>query len=175
MLKLTKQIASDTIKIGEEEITVYGTIGSYEKVGIIAAALEQSAIGGVYNRLIFDAVFYASIVVKYTNIEIADMATMKIVDLHDLLEQNDIIPAVLNAIDSINKNEIKEFSQYADTIYQEAMDNANSPATTVQMLLVGLSQLIEESDGKTKRTISKLVKEEKEKREQDIKKVSDKN
>lgn len=160
MLKLEKQVTQDTIKINDTEVTVYGTIGTYRKVGIIATALKQSTIDGIYNRMLFDAVFHTTFILEYTDIEVEGMATLDIVELHDIFETNGVIASVINALNSINKGEFEELSQYADMLYDEAVANINSAATTVQLLLVGLSQLIEESNGNTKKTISKAIKEQ---------------
>lgn len=142
MLELKKNEKQVIINIQNEAIKVDIYKSTYEKQSIIDAALQNAYNENTkkLDRMVFDSTFYALLVLRYTDIKIKDIEDMAICDLYDLLESNEIIHKVLEAIKEENANEIKELINYADLAYEEFKESINSASTAVNSLVVGMTQ-----------------------------------
>lgn len=144
MLELKKNEKQVTINIQNEAIKVDIYKSTYEKQSIIDAALQNAYNENIkkLDRMVFDSTFYALLVLRYTDIKIKikDIEDMAICDLYDLLESNEIIHKVLEAIKEEDVNEIKELINYADLAYEEFKESINSASTAVNSLVVGMTQ-----------------------------------
>lgn len=116
-----------------KEVKVKKTISTYEKQAIIEVALaEATRDNGLISRLIYDAVIYVLLALKYTDYDIKEYKETKIVDLYDKLESEGFIEYVNSYINSYDFN---CFLRYADSAYEEASKKLNSASTAIEALL----------------------------------------
>lgn len=140
MLKLGKMKKTGSFQINNTDVKVAANLSTFEKQAIITGALNESIDNKLLrpSRIIFDSVLHALIVLKYTDIEIEDMATLKIEDLYDIFESNGVIEMTLKAIEEINRGEIGELTQYADIAYDELNTQLNSAGAAVNSIISGI-------------------------------------
>lgn len=116
-----------------KEVKVKKKIPTYEKQAIIDVALAESAKdNGTISRLIYDAVVYVLIALKYSDYDISDYKETKIVELYDKLEKEGFIRQVVSYIDS---EEFNCLLQYVDLAYEQATKRLNSAAASVEAIL----------------------------------------
>lgn len=97
-MKLKVDDSVKVIKINEKEVEVKQYLPIEDKNSLCEVALHAAAAGTIYNPLLAEAYFHTFVVIEYTNINFTDNQKADVLKLYDILESNDIINQVIEAI-----------------------------------------------------------------------------
>lgn len=86
-------------KIGELEIEVLQYLPIEDKIDLIEIALQKAEENGIYNEMKLEMYFNLYIIYMYTNLEFTDEEKADEYKLYNELESNNIIIAVIGALD----------------------------------------------------------------------------
>lgn len=103
--------------INNQKVNVKQYLPISEKIDLVQIALQQSLEDGVYNEGLLTAYFNTYVVMFYTDLEFTDEQKENILDLYDILESNDIITKVSNAIPKV------EFDDLVDLLSTQQRNN----------------------------------------------------
>lgn len=108
-LNLKVNDAVKTIKVKDIEIEVKNYLPIEDKMDLIQIALQQAETDIGYDMILVDVYFYLYLVYFYTNIKFTDEEKEKPLELFDILNSNDIIPAVAGAIPTSEFEDMQEY------------------------------------------------------------------
>lgn len=115
-MKLKVDETVKTITINDKEVEVKQYLPIEDKNSLCENAL-QGAIGGtIFNPLLAEAFFSTYIVIEYTNINFTDNQKSDILKLFDILDSNNIINQVIEAIPQ------KEYKALIDSFEEMVSD-----------------------------------------------------
>lgn len=97
-MKLKVDDSVKTINIGEKEIEVKQYLPIEDKNNLCEIALQNASAGTIFNPLLAEVYFSTYIVIEYTNLNFTDNQKADILKLFDILDSNDIINKVIEAI-----------------------------------------------------------------------------
>lgn len=105
------------LNINNQKINVKQYLPISNKIDLVQIALQQSLEDGVYNEGLLTAYFNTYIVMFYTDLEFTDEQKQNILEIYDILESNDIISKVNNAIPKV------EFDDLVDLLSSQQKNN----------------------------------------------------
>ena len=109
-MNITLKNETKLVKIGDNiEFNVKQYLPAEDKNAILEIAMQTADQGTILNTFALDAIFHTYLVFKYTDIEFSDDDKVDILALYDLLEENEIISAVITAIPATEYNSLKEY------------------------------------------------------------------
>lgn len=97
-LGLTKNTEVVEVIINEQTIEVKQFLPTFDKVNLVASAVKSAIVDGVVNEMILEVGLHYLIIQHYTNIKFSDKQIENMIDTFDLLESNDVIDRILEAI-----------------------------------------------------------------------------
>lgn len=131
-LNFSKNVASTKIK---NDVTVYSTIPSSEKIDLIQIALQKADEEGVYNEIKLDIYFHLNLVYLYTDLEIDDEDKQDELELYDILNNNGFIDEV---IDAIGETEYKDLVDYLNETKEQNLKYNNTAAAVIRRIISDL-------------------------------------
>lgn len=131
-LNFSKNVASIKIK---NDVTVYSTIPSSEKIDLIQIALQKADEEGVYNEIKLDIYFHLNLVYLYTDLEIDDEDKQDELELYDILNNNGFIDEVVNAI---GETEYKDLVDYLNETKEQNLKYNNTAAAVIRRIISDL-------------------------------------
>ena len=105
------------LNINNQKINVKQYLPIGDKINLVQIALQQSLEDGIYNEGLLTAYFNTYIVMFYTDLEFTDEQKQNILEIYDILESNDIISKVNNAIPKV------EFDDLVDLLSSQQRNN----------------------------------------------------
>lgn len=106
-----------SLNIDNQKINVKQYLPISKKIDLVQIALQQSLEDGVYNEGLLTAYFNTYIVMFYTDLEFTDEQKQNILEIYDILESNDIISKINNAIPEV------EFDDLVDLLSSQQKNN----------------------------------------------------
>ena len=97
-MKLKVDDSVKIINIGEKEIEVKQYLPIEDKNNLCEIALQNASAGTIFNPLLAEVYFSTYIVIEYTNLNFTDNQKADILKLFDILDSNNIINKVIEAI-----------------------------------------------------------------------------
>ena len=97
-MKLKVDDSVKIINIGEKEIEVKQYLPIEDKNNLCEIALQNASAGTIFNPLLAEVYFSTYIVIEYTNLNFTDNQKADILKLFDILDSNDIINKVIEAL-----------------------------------------------------------------------------
>lgn len=125
-LKLNEKTRS--FKHDDKEIKVKQYLPIERKITLVQIALQQSLEDGVYNEGLLTAYFYTYIVMFYSDIEFSDEQKQDIPSVYDVIETNDIITKVCDAIPKV------EFDDLLDLLQDQKKNNIEFKQSTAYLI-----------------------------------------
>lgn len=121
------------ITFNNEEVEVYETISTKDKIAMISVAVESSLkYGSVPSRVAFEATLGTLICFKYSNIEIEGAGERDILDEYDILVNSGFLSTLVKEID---KDDYENLIKYADQTFETALLYYNSGASILETTL----------------------------------------
>lgn len=134
-----KQVNKDAnIVINDKKINIKQYLPINDKISLVQIALQQSEEDGVYNEGLLTAYFYTYIVMFYSDIEFTDEQKEDIPSIYDILETNDIITKVCDAIPKV------EFDDLLDLLQDQKDNYTNYKASTAYLISQFINTLPEQ-------------------------------
>jgi hexokinase len=107
--KNTIIVEDKVLKFPQYEIKVKGYISAEEKLKLINATVQVSKIDGKINPVVLEVAFNTLMIEQYTDIELTEEERADLFRVYDVLEQNNIIDAVMKSIPEIEYNALQAY------------------------------------------------------------------
>ena len=159
MLKLDYKVAYKEVNYDGQVIKVKDSIPVMEKAKMLEYAANACRVGMNMSRAMFEAIFYALVAIKYSDIEFEGMGEKTMDEVYDILRSNDLLKLI---IDAIPKEEFQSLAKLADAAYQEALDTSNSAVKLTENLtaeMLKLLILLTDKDDETKQKVFDVLNE----------------
>lgn len=124
-----KQVNKEkNIIINDKKVNIKQYLPINDKINLVQIALQQSLEDGVYNEGLLTAYFYTYIVMFYSDIEFSDEQKQDIPSVYDVIETNDIITKVCDAIPKV------EFDDLLDLLQDQKKNNTEFKQSTAYLI-----------------------------------------
>lgn len=116
------------VNINNKDVKVKQYLPISDKISLVQIALQQSEEDGIYNEGLLTAYFYTYIVMFYSDLEFTDEQKQNIPSLYDILETNDVITKICDAIPKI------EFDDLLDLLQDQKNNNTNYKTSAAYLI-----------------------------------------
>lgn len=129
-LKIKDEVKKVTIADKEVEIKQY--LPASDKYDLIMISLQEAKENGIYNDFKIDVFLHLNMIFMYTNLSFTDKQREDLFNLYDILESNDVINTVIQAIP---QEEIQTIYNCVNKIMRDSMIYENSAAGVVNTVI----------------------------------------
>lgn len=131
-LKLKIKDEVKKVTIADKEIEVKQYLPASDKYDLIMISLQEAKENGIYNDFKIDVLLHLNMVFMYTNLSFTDKQREDLFNLYDILESNDVINTVIQAIP---QEEIQTVYNCVNKIMRDSMIYENSAAGVVNTVI----------------------------------------
>ena len=129
-MKITPNEVVKEVQIGDNiKFNVKQYLPAEDKNAILEIAMQTADQGTILNTFALDAIFHTYLVFMYTDIEFSDEEKEDLFNLYDILEENNIIDAVVAAIP---KEEYQDLKDYLLEMVENYLTYRNSARALVE-------------------------------------------
>ena len=130
-----------TVEIGDNiKFNVKQYLPAEDKNALLEIAMQTADQGTILNTFALDAIFHTYLVFKYTDIEFSEEEKENLFKLYDILEENNIIDAVVAAIP---KEEYQDLKDYLLEMVENYLTYRNSARALVEQFSMFAPQVAE--------------------------------
>ena len=131
-LKLKIKDEVKKVTIADKEVEVKQYLPASDKYDLIMISLQEAKENGIYNDFKIDVLLHLNMVFMYTNLSFTDKQREDLFNLYDILESNDVINTVIQAIP---QEEIQTVYNCVNKIMRDSMIYENSAAGVVNTVI----------------------------------------
>lgn len=131
-LKLKIKDEVKKVTIADKEVEVKQYLSASDKYDLIMISLQEAKENSIYNDFKIDVLLHLNMVFMYTNLSFTDKQREDLFNLYDILESNDVINTVIQAIP---QEEIQTIYNCVNKIMRDSMIYENSVAGVVNTVI----------------------------------------
>lgn len=131
-LKLKIKDEVKKVTIADKEVEVKQYLPASDKYDLIMISLQEAKENGIYNDFKIDVFLHLNMIFMYTNLSFTDKQREDLFNLYDILESNDVINTVIQAIP---QEEIQTVYNCVNKIMRDSMIYENSAAGVAKTII----------------------------------------